>query len=743
MTKVLQRRIFAVFLLLGINGLILWVSFVLRQSVVDSWKKGPLIDPTAPYSAENAQLFFAIGMCATLNIYFVILASAPRWRSQKIFSFLALFGAMAATELGISLYLAHYQVTYFRPHPTLHWSCRANLKAFNNHRGGGTLNTNEFGMREVWEEQEKPAGQFRILVLGDSSNFGHGVEGDEMWSAQLQEILQPLTPLDIRVLNGACPGWTTFQALEVVQSYGGAYQPDLILAGFNNDSGPDFQTDRSRVSTSAFAQTINKWLFRSELYILSREAVLSILRRSSAQSQKAYQVRLAGETSSYGKLSGEESLQLVQRVPLLELQENIRRLKSLTAEKQGQFVWINMPINRREVDYVARYVDWNYRKTIDELTKKEDIQLIDVDAYWLRSREDGLHISGHVFHPNRAGHTRMAEQIASELIQKNRIPGVKKNVVVNAPPLASDTEVLRFGFSTKTPIHSQLGFVLLSHPELQEKHGLRLILSAYDSGKEQGKDVKDQKLDAWFSCAIPAVHMLDSRPDARIVGSVGALGRIAVVAKSGIHSFAQLKGQRIGLVKGSTPDLYWNSKWFRELRRANIEYLQTEELEEALQEGRVDAVVSWDPWIAEWMLRHPEWQVLREEAFHSVLNVGSIWALGDPQAEVPRVKRLLSLLNEAMQLLKKEPISYHYEAAALGGWSLETVEKTVSMNQNFTGQNMDMSLSSVIRAEMESAIRFVHPRLQSRDRFFGEYLVEGRFPPGKVPPEELSGKEGK
>lgn len=731
MSNAARHRIFAFILLLGSNAVILFLSYLLRQTVVDSWKKGPLIDPAAPYSPENAQLFFAMGMCVILNIYFLILAIFQNHRARKYFPFLALFFSMGVTELGISAYLDRYQVTYFRPHPSLHWSCRGNLKNFNNNTGGGTLNTNEFGMREVLETQEKPANQFRILVLGDSSNFGHGVEGSEMWSSQLQEILDPLTPLDVRVLNGACPGWTTFQALEVVQTYGGDYQPDLIIAGFNNDSGPDFQTDRERVSKSKIALELNSWLFHSELYILSREAILSILRKMSSRSQEAYQVRLGGEKSNYGKLSDTEKLKLVQRVPLSEMQENIRELKHLAEDRQGDFVWINMPINRREVDYVGRYVDWSYRKTIDEMSQEEGIHLVDVDDYWLRSREDGLHIVGHVFHPNARGHRRMAEQLAQELLEKKLIPDAAGNIDISSPPVAKNAEVLRFGYSSKTPIHSHLGLVLQNHPELQEKHGLEIVFSSYDSGKTQGKDVGNRSLDAWFSCAVPAVHMLDSRPDARIIASVGELGQIGVVTKQNIQSFTELRNKRIGLVKGSTPDLYWKNKWFQELKKAKIEYLQTTELEQALAEDKVDAIVSWDPWISEWLSKHADWKMIRGEEFHSVLNVGTMWALGDSQAETPRAKRLISLLTEALEILKMDQADYDIQAAELGDWSLETVQTVVSQNQNLSRQKPDLSLTYKVQAEMEASIRFVHPKMRDQDRFFGAYLLEGRFPSEK------------
>ena len=179
----MKKKIIAILFIFVSNALVLITAHLMRQSVVDSWKKGPLIDPAAPYAPENAQWYFAIGMCCIINLYFLFLFIGKHWRKKMWFPLVSLLISIALTEIGFSQYLATNQTTYFRPHPTLHWMCRPHLNNFENRTGGGLINTNQHGMREVKEDYEKPENQFRILVLGDSSNFGHGVSGQEMWSS--------------------------------------------------------------------------------------------------------------------------------------------------------------------------------------------------------------------------------------------------------------------------------------------------------------------------------------------------------------------------------------------------------------------------------------------------------------------------------------------------------------------------------------------------------------------------------
>src|SRR5210317_1689073 len=100
-----KKRLFALILIVFSNSLILGIAALLRRSVVDSWKKGPLIDPAAPYAPENAQWFFAISMCAILNLYFLLLVIAPKFREKIWYPILALFLSIAVTEIGLSQYL--------------------------------------------------------------------------------------------------------------------------------------------------------------------------------------------------------------------------------------------------------------------------------------------------------------------------------------------------------------------------------------------------------------------------------------------------------------------------------------------------------------------------------------------------------------------------------------------------------------------------------------------------------------
>lgn len=717
------------------NLAILLAAWGLRQTVVTAWKKGPLIDPAAPYSPENAQLYFAIGACVALDVYFLALALWRRRGSAKPYVAWIAAGLALLSAEGVLRTALHFNPgSYFRPHPVLHWVVRSNLDHFQNTETVGTISTNEDGMREVKVPREKPPDTFRILVLGDSSNFGHGVEGDEMWESRLQDILgQHATTTHIEVLNGACPGWTTYQAVEMLRLYGLSYSPDLVIAGFNNDSGPEYLGDKKRALPPGPGRVVAGLLWRSELFLLGREAVLSTLRRLHPDSH--YTERKAGESPHYGKLEEAESQALVPRVSKDEMMENLRTLQSMGQENGYTFAWINMPVNRREGEFVERYVDWSYRTATQELSTELGFPLIDVDGRWVRTRETGLHIATHVFHPSAKGHERMAEQIAAELVERGLVPGVTDAIEIGGPPAAPRPGTLRFGWSSLTPVHAHAGLVLQEHPEIAEKWGIDLVTTPYKSGKDQGEDLARGALDAWFTCEVPAVQMALGRPDSRIFASPGVLGRIAVVARSDrAKTLAELKDKKVGLSEGSTPAMDWKT-WGQGLN-ATVVNLSTDALLPALQSGEVDAVVSWDPWVESWIqgAKPGELTIVAERPFRSELAVGVAWAIDSaaftpPGHEDAPAFRLASMIDEALALAAADRPTWDAKVAELSGWPLPVVRAVADRNARLSGQSAEWTLGEQDMKDLRRAAAFAADGKLRVDMLIAPTLIRGEAPP--------------
>ena len=100
---------------------------------------------------------------------------------------------------------------------------------------------NRDGFRDREFVIAKSRDKFRILVVGDSQTFGHGIEKlEDTFPKQLEKLLnQGIKRPKFEVLSFARPGWNTAEQLQYVYKKGFLYQPDLILLNFfHNDLPP-------------------------------------------------------------------------------------------------------------------------------------------------------------------------------------------------------------------------------------------------------------------------------------------------------------------------------------------------------------------------------------------------------------------------------------------------------------------------------------------------------------------------
>lgn len=145
-------------------------------------------------------------------------------------------GLLILGALGLGLAVAEGAVRIFLPQPTglshqdryglpMHWpGLTRYLPQF-----GHEVSFNSAGMRDVEHTIEKPAGTYRILLLGDSFMEALQVPFDSSLPARLPALLQRRTGRRIEVINAGVSGWGTDDELRYLTEYGIRYHPDLVL----------------------------------------------------------------------------------------------------------------------------------------------------------------------------------------------------------------------------------------------------------------------------------------------------------------------------------------------------------------------------------------------------------------------------------------------------------------------------------------------------------------------------------
>ena len=131
--------------------------------------------------------------------------------------------------------LETWQTSYLhRPDPDLIFSARPNARSsWRSEEFVEEVSTNSFGLRGP-EPQARDA-RPRIVVLGDSMTFGHGVAGEETYAVRLAERFAEEGDA-VEVINAGVRGYSTDQSFALYTKRLRALRPDLVVFGhYHND----------------------------------------------------------------------------------------------------------------------------------------------------------------------------------------------------------------------------------------------------------------------------------------------------------------------------------------------------------------------------------------------------------------------------------------------------------------------------------------------------------------------------
>lgn len=93
----------------------------------------------------------------------------------------------------------------------------------------GTILINGLGLRGEEVPLKKPAGEFRVLVLGGSAAFSPRAEGEKTWPRLLEMKLQGRLGPRVAVLNAGTPGYSAYQSQRRLGCDLLQLSPDLVL----------------------------------------------------------------------------------------------------------------------------------------------------------------------------------------------------------------------------------------------------------------------------------------------------------------------------------------------------------------------------------------------------------------------------------------------------------------------------------------------------------------------------------
>jgi hypothetical protein len=159
----------------------------------------------------------------------------------RFISTLAVIGVSSLVALGafeVFLRVTGFSAPiWYQPDDRLGWSMRPGVAGTFTAEGHAEVRVNSAGFRDREHALEKPAGTYRIAVLGDSYSEAMQVPLDKAYWALLPQRLaacgfQP--GRKVEALNFGVSGFGTAQQLVLLEKVALAYQPDLVLLQFTN-----------------------------------------------------------------------------------------------------------------------------------------------------------------------------------------------------------------------------------------------------------------------------------------------------------------------------------------------------------------------------------------------------------------------------------------------------------------------------------------------------------------------------
>ena len=284
------------------------------------------------------------------------------------------------------------------------------------------IKANSLGFRGPEITPAKGPDTFRILVFGDSSSFGWGVNQEEMFSTLLQEKLQRRSAhKSVETANFAIPGDSSEYGRLIFDKYAKLYRPDLVILGFGaNDAKNAPMPHRKNVAAFRkryFLHLARQKALHSALYRTMENLMKQMLKADSpspaaapgkkrispAVSRKRYRENLAYMAQLSQELGSRQVLVLAICMPA----QYIKAARAVS--RHGKFLFLNGQARLFEAvpGYPSTPPPNRDRRTAAQAPN--------------RAIRDLLYVTSDGCHPNAVGNKIIADNLY-EILQKNALP---------------------------------------------------------------------------------------------------------------------------------------------------------------------------------------------------------------------------------------------------------------------------------------------------------------------------------
>jgi lysophospholipase L1-like esterase len=152
----------------------------------------------------------------------------------RLLNFGVLFVTLLLIFLADRVLLSRLGLPLWTADPVLHYKHRpGTIRNWGPTYDHKPIRINRYGHHDDDFSQDKPFGELRGIIIGNSIVMGHGVTAHETFANQLEAMLRDSVPgyASYQVINAGVQGYSTFQYLEILKR-SLPFSPDFIVVGF-------------------------------------------------------------------------------------------------------------------------------------------------------------------------------------------------------------------------------------------------------------------------------------------------------------------------------------------------------------------------------------------------------------------------------------------------------------------------------------------------------------------------------
>lgn len=225
--------------------------------------------------------------------------------------------------------------------------------------------------------------KFRIICVGDSFTYGHGVADDETYPVYLEDAIKKKTKYDVEVINAGINGATIIDELEKYRQVAAALNHNIsILMLHDNDFNEIADKEIRRMKGWHYNdfESSDKYFG----FLKSYKIVKKIILRHRRNRIKKY----------------------------LNDKVFFRKIHRLYIEKLLEFKKV-ASVHKAEFYFVIYFIRWDDRPVL-ELIRKNKINLIYVMDEYQKIQDQDIYLA---YHHNKKGNKYLAEIIGESIVK--------------------------------------------------------------------------------------------------------------------------------------------------------------------------------------------------------------------------------------------------------------------------------------------------------------------------------------